>query len=576
MTTRTMRRLVAAVAASTLLVVAAPAITPASAASSCAPGATCEGTLTGKLGPTTYKIQMPQKFNGTVLVWSHGYRIGTPVPAALAVPLGLANSTSYDKISFPAFQASLGSDVAYIGTKRAEIAPADNVAEALLGQGYALAGTGYAAQGWATPEGVEANELMIKAIDKGAIKGVKKVYAWGASLGGLIAATVAERNPTLVDGVLPTCGVLAGPEQAFNTAMTVLYSWKTLIAPSLKVANYSGYSEALGDLGTVLQTLLAVSQNSSLVSSVGYPVAQANLLAGLMGGLPSKSSTYDGITTNPAVGTLGIGAASAGGYSPLSAGANSAAAMLENVGGAAALGILGRYELEQRIRLTAGIPAGESANFNDNVNVSYSRLLSPEQRGEFGDTLNATTVLPNALNAMLAKLDSTKGDKAARFAANPKAVKAVQALPAATGTYTVPTVLMSTTYDNIVPAGNTQYYYDRLMASIKKDPPKGLAKVAQFYTVPPESWTVIDPGAKGVNGAASRANATSGVGHCNFALDGGVQLVNAVTALNKLVNAKTPKQVKAVNRYMWGTPGVNGDGFFQPDPLKRPNLQPKG
>ena len=30
-----------------------------------------------------------------------------------------------------------------------------------------------------------------------------------------------EQNPGKVNGLLPACGVVAGPEQAMNTAMTV-------------------------------------------------------------------------------------------------------------------------------------------------------------------------------------------------------------------------------------------------------------------------------------------------------------------------------------------------------------------
>lgn len=576
MTNRLMRRITAAVAAAGLLLVAVPTVaTPANAAGACGLGQTCEGTLPGSLGSSPYTIKMPKKFNGTVLVYSHGYRIGTPIPAAIAVPLGIDKDPSYDKISFPLFQASLGSDVAYIGSNRAAVGPGDAVEQNLLGKGYALAGTGYAKQGWATPEGVQANENLLKAIEKGAIKGVKKTMLWGSSLGGLIAATVAERNPDKVDGLLPMCGVLAGPEQAFGSAMTVLYTWKSLVAPTLKVANYASYSEALGDLGTVLQTLQKVAGDSSLVSPVGFPVAQTNLLSGLMGGLPTKSQAFDGQTLNPVAVTQGTAAAIAGGYSFVSAGQSSAAAMLQNVGAAAALGILGRYELEQRIRLTAGIPAAESANFNDNVNVSYSRLLSPEQRGEFGDTLNATTVRENNLNAMLAVLDSTKGNAAARFAANPKAVKAVRALPAPKGMYSVPTVMITTEYDPIVPAGNTQWYYDRLTASAKKKPG---AKIAQYYTEPnPNGWTVYDEGAKGANAAASTAAATSGVGHCNFAINGGVQLTNSVRALELLVkggpvDASSRTKVKAANKVMFKTAGVIPDEFFAPEPLKRPAL----
>lgn len=568
MTSRLIRRVTVGAVALGMVLVVVPTAAPASAAGACGLGQTCEGTLKGSLGNSPYTISMPKKFNGTVLVYSHGYRISTPIPAAIAVPLGFDKDPAYDKISFPAFQASLGSDVAYIGSNRAEVGPGDAVIQNLLGKGYALAGTGYAAQGWATPEGVQANENLLKAIDAGAIKGVKRTYLWGSSLGGLIAAATAEAVPDQVDGLLPMCGVVAGPEQAFGTAMTVLYSWKALVAPTLKVANYGSYAEALGDLGTVLTTLQKVAADSSLVSSVGYPVAQSNLLSGLMAGLPTKSTAFDGQTLNPVATTQGTAAALAGGYKFVSAGQSTAAAMLQNVGGAAALGILGRYELEQRIRLTAGIPPSENANFSDNVNVAYSSLLSAEQRGEFGDTLNATTVRENNLDSMLAVLDSTKGNAAARFPASIKAVKAVRALPAAKGVYVAPTVLLSTEYDSIVPAGNTQWYYDRLTKSAKN---RAGATLAQYYTQPnPDGWEVYDAGALGPNTAATSAAATSGIGHCNFAVGGGVQITNAVRALDLLVKGGT---TKVTNRVMFRTPGVIPDDYFQPEALKRPNLQ---
>ena len=64
----------------------------------------------------------------------------------------------------------------------------------------------------------------------------------------------------------------------------------------------------------------------------------------------------------------------------------------------------------------------------------------------------------------------------------------------------------------------------------------------------------------------------SGVGHCNWTIGNGVQVVNGITALNRLVAAKSAKQIKAINRLMWATPGVNSDGAFVPEPLKRPAL----
>lgn len=572
------RRIVAAIASAGLVLVAVPAaVTPAAAADACAAGATCEGALTGPLGAAPFKIVMPQQFNGTVLVYNHGYRFKDPIPAAFAGPtaLGLSTNPAYTAISVPAFAPAFGSAVAYVANNSAQVAGSDAIAQQLLAQGYALVGVGRAEQGWAIVAGLQANENVIRHINSGAIAGVKKILMWGDSFGGYISATFAERNPGKVAGIAPLCAPLAGPEQAMNSAMTVMFTWKSLIAPTLRVANYQSYTQALSDLGTVLGTLGAVAAGTASTSAVGYPIAQANLLGGLMGGLPTKSRVYDGQTVNPAFATLGTAAALAGGYSPASAGSSSAAAMLQNVGAAAALGVMVRYDLEQKARALASIPADQTANFTDNVNVTYTELLSPEQRGEFGDVLNATTVLPNALNAMLAKMDSTKGNAAARFPANAAALKAVRSLPAPKGVYSVPTLLMSTTYDEVVPAGNTENYYLKLMASAKAKK-VALGKAVQYYTIPPEDgWTTFDTGARGPNSAASAAKSNSGVGHCNWAVGGGIQPVTAITALNRLVAAKSTKDIKAINRLMWSTPGVNSDGQFIPEPLKRPGLTAK-
>ena len=49
-----------------------------------------------------------------------------------------------------------------------------------------------------------------------------------------------QRNPGKIAGTMPSCGALGGLDAATETAMTVLYTWKTLIDPSLKVAaNYA-------------------------------------------------------------------------------------------------------------------------------------------------------------------------------------------------------------------------------------------------------------------------------------------------------------------------------------------------
>ena len=570
-----MRRGVAAVAAASLITIGAPVIASASAAEACAAGATCEGTLTGSLGASTYTIKMPTNFNGTVLMYSHGYRFGTPVPAALATPLGLAASPSYSKISYPAFTAAFGSDVAYIGAKLAEVAPTDAVAANLLAQGYALTGTGYANQGWATAEGVESGAAMINLINSGAVPNAKKILVWGDSLGGLISQTLAEKYPKRIAGSLPSCGVVEGPLQAFSGAMSLMFTMKTLGVPTLKVANYAagsaGYIQALTDLGTTL-TLIGGAATKP-VTPLGFPIAQVNLLGGLMAGLPTVSNVYDGQTVNPAFAKLGTLAALGGGFSPSSAGSSTAVAMLQNAGAAAALGILGRYELEARVRTIGGFAATDNANFNDNVETSYTNLLSAEQRGEFGDVLNSSTVIADPLNTMLGTLDASRGDATKRFAANPAAVAIVNALPAPKGVYSVPTLMITTTSDTVVPAGNTGEFFTSMQKSYNKMNKKtrGLFKAAAFYTIPPvDGWTKFLPDGKAPDAALSiAALGNSGVGHCVYTPE---QTLTAVRALNAMVGAKTASQVTAAKRLVYAVPGVNNDRLFEPAPLKKPLL----
>jgi hypothetical protein len=577
-------RTIAAIASAGLLLVGLPIATaPAQAATACGLGETCNGALSGKLGDSPFQIRMPAKFNGTVLLYSHGYRFSGPIPAAFAGPTALAlqGNPAYTQISNPAFTAAFGSPVAFQANNNPEVAPAEAVAQNLLAQGYALAGAGYARQGWAAAEGVEAGENLIKYIRGGGISGVKNIRTWGPSLGALISASLAERNPRTVQSSMPFCGAMSGPIQAFSNATTVLFTWKQLIDPTLKAVNYTpgaaGYVEALTDLGKVFRTLGAAATTPA--SAAGYPLAQSNLLAGLMAGLPTRSTVYDGQTVNPIIATLAQnpqigpvrapGAASAQGYSPVTAGASSAAAMLQNVGAAAALGILGRYDLEMRAREIAKIPATDSANFNDNVNVSYAMLLAPEQRAEFEDTLNASPLMPNPLNQMLGKLDSSLGDPQVRWPANPAAVAAVEALPAPKGSYTSPTVLMTTTYDPATPEGNTGDFMDRLRASWTAAGSKGTFNAVAYYTVPPaDGWTKFAPGGKSPDAALSVvALGGSGVGHCVFT---GAQVLGALSAWSSITNAKTAEQIKVANRRMWQVVGVNGDGQYDPPPLKKP------
>ncbi|MEU6040765.1 alpha/beta hydrolase [Actinomadura sp. NPDC047616] len=100
----------------------------------------------------------------------------------------------------------------------------------LLEHGYALAGTRPYGDGWAVEETMRdsASTLAVLAEAAGT---PEATLAWGSSMGGNIAAGLAERRPDLVDGALPYCASVVGPVAMLNQALDASFAFKTLLAP---------------------------------------------------------------------------------------------------------------------------------------------------------------------------------------------------------------------------------------------------------------------------------------------------------------------------------------------------------
>jgi len=124
-----------------------------------------------------YEIRMPAKFNGMMFLYSHGIRNQVLLPK---IPV-------------------INPDGAYSVPRSApEVAPgrtaADQeiIAQTLLKQGYALAGSGVQVNGWSVPEAIEANVNLIVAA-KDMYPKISKVVSWGDSLGGHISQSLSEQ-----------------------------------------------------------------------------------------------------------------------------------------------------------------------------------------------------------------------------------------------------------------------------------------------------------------------------------------------------------------------------------------------
>lgn len=144
----------------------------------------------------TYLIDVPEVWNGTLLLFSHGYARG---------PVNPAQNT-----------------------------PSEAVKSLLLAKGYALAGSSYASTGWALEDAVPDQIATLDAF-AARVGEPKRTLAWGSSMGGLTTAALIERHPERFDGALPMCGSVGGAIPMMNGAFDAAFAFKTLLAPDLKL-----------------------------------------------------------------------------------------------------------------------------------------------------------------------------------------------------------------------------------------------------------------------------------------------------------------------------------------------------
>lgn len=208
-------------------------------------------TKTGTLADgATYKIEVPSPWNGTLLLYSHGY-----------VQPGHAN-------------------------------PAQDVGDPLTGgyllaHGYALAGSSYATTGWALQQAIPDQIKTLDVFD-GAFGHPARTIAWGHSLGGIITAGLLQTHPSRFTAALPMCGVVAGGVAVWNEGLDAEFVIKRLLAPGSALALVN-ITDPVGNLN-LSEAILAAAQAT--------PQGRARIaLAAAVGDLPGW---FDPATPEPA------------------------------------------------------------------------------------------------------------------------------------------------------------------------------------------------------------------------------------------------------------------------------------
>lgn len=145
---------------------------------------------TGTIDGANFIIEMPATWNGTLVLYSHGYVVpGNPL---VALDAG-------DRVT----------------------------AGWLLAGGYAIAGSSYSMNGWALQQAFHDQMALLGHFQDEHGKPARTI-AWGHSLGGIITAGLIQLHPERFAGAIPMCGVVAGGVGVWNQGLDAEFVLKTL------------------------------------------------------------------------------------------------------------------------------------------------------------------------------------------------------------------------------------------------------------------------------------------------------------------------------------------------------------
>jgi hypothetical protein len=212
---------------SACLLAPAAALALAAAAPAQDAAALSSGHFTGTLPDgTTWIADVPANWNGTLLLYSHGFG-----------PLVAAD------------------------------APDPTTAAALLARGYALAGSSYDPSGseWALDTAVADQFGTLQAVESGVLPGrPREVLAFGTSMGGLISALEAQDGSGRIDGALTTCGIVAGGINLNEYQLDGEYAMARLLlaGQQVQLVGFANAGDALATAAT-LQAAAAQAQQTA-------------------------------------------------------------------------------------------------------------------------------------------------------------------------------------------------------------------------------------------------------------------------------------------------------------------------
>jgi len=149
--------------------------------------------LSGDIGGAPYRIRVPEVWNGTLLIFAHGYR---------------------DKADHPG----------EVDNRTADVAPNAALEAPLLAQGFALAGTAYKDNGWAIGDAIQdVKNLAVFFRDN--VAQPQRTIIVAASMGTFVGFKSMEQFGGIYDGALCLCDAGAGATRLWDSGVPLYLAY---------------------------------------------------------------------------------------------------------------------------------------------------------------------------------------------------------------------------------------------------------------------------------------------------------------------------------------------------------------
>ncbi len=207
--------------------------------------------LSGELHGAPYRIRVPAVWNGTLLVYAHGYR---------------------DKADHPG----------EVDNRNADIAPSAALEPVLLSQGYAIAGSAYRDNGWAVKEGIEDTKNVV-TLFRSLVGQPDRTILWSVSLGSIIGLESMERFGGIYDGALCMCAPAAGSTRVWDTGVGLYLAYDVVFGTP---ATWGTVGEVRNDID--FETEVFPKLLSEVSAPANFPKFE---FIRLVGGTPGRGIT---------------------------------------------------------------------------------------------------------------------------------------------------------------------------------------------------------------------------------------------------------------------------------------------